>query len=85
MAQSHEEVRVQVKAIARQRRLFRGATATNVGVSFDDRDFQTGPCQIRRKRESVVSGSDDDAIELFHSFVPFTGSTLLHEPTFDHR
>src|SRR5262249_47570343 len=49
-AQSHEEVRVQVKAIARQRRLFRGATASDVGVSFDDRNFQTGPCQIRRKR-----------------------------------
>ena len=84
MTQSHEEVRVQVKAIARQRKLFRGATATNVGVSFDDRDFQTGPCQIGRKRESVVSGSDDDTIELFHSLRPATASTLLHEPTLDH-
>jgi hypothetical protein len=44
----------------------RGATATDVGVSFDDRDFQTGPCQISRKRESIVSGSDDDTIEFFH-------------------
>ena len=84
MAQSHEEVGVQVEAIARQSRLFRRATATDAGVSFDDRDFQTGPCQIGRKRESVVSGSDDDTIELFHSLRPATASTLLHEPTLDH-
>src|SRR5262249_25098182 len=42
------------------------------------------PCQIGRKRESVVSGSDDDTIELFHSLLPTTASTLLHEPTLDH-
>src|SRR6516162_5759650 len=73
MAQSHEEVGVQVEAIARQSRLFRRATATDAGVSFDDRDFQTGPCQIGRKRESVVSGSDDDTIELFHFAAPHHG------------
>ena len=84
MAQSHEEVGVQVEAVARQDRLFRRATATDARVSFDDRDFQTGPCQIGGKRESVVSGSDDDTIELFHSLRPATASTLLHEPTLDH-
>src|SRR5262249_12795423 len=84
MAQPHEEVGVQVEAIARQDGLFCRATATDAGVSFDDRDFQTGPCQIGRKRESVVSGSDDDTIELFHSLLPTTPSTLLHEPTLDH-
>src|SRR5215467_6069138 len=84
MAQSHEEVGVQVEAIARQDRLFRRATATDAGVSFDDRDVQTGPCQIGGKRESVVSGSDDDTIELFHSLLPTTASTLLHEPMLDH-
>src|SRR5262249_61694070 len=84
MAQPHEEVGVQVEAIARQSRLFRRATATDAGVSFDDRDFQTGSCQIGRKRESVVPGSDDDTIELFHSLLPTTASTLLHEPTLHH-
>jgi hypothetical protein len=54
------------------------------GFPFDDRDFQTGSCQIGRKRESVVSGSDDDAIEFLHSLLPTTASTLLHEPTLDH-
>jgi hypothetical protein len=75
MAGSHEEVGVQVEAIARQSRLFRGATATDVGVSFDDRDFQTGSCQIGRKRQSVVSGSDDNAIEFLHSLLSITAST----------
>src|SRR5262245_18291403 len=84
MAESHEEVGVQVEAIARQSRLFRRATATDAWVSFDDRDFQTGPSQIGRKRESVMSGSDDDTIELFHSLLRTTASTLLHEPTLDH-
>src|SRR5262245_9726370 len=84
MAQSHEEVGVQVEAIAWQGRLFRRATATDAGVSFDDRDFQPGPCQIGGKRESVVPGSDDDTIELFHSLLPITASTLLHEHTLDH-
>ena len=84
MAQPHEEIGVQVEAIARQDGLFRRATATDAWVSFDDRDFQTGPRQIGRKRESVVSGSDDDTIELFHSLLPTTASTLLHEPTLDH-
>jgi hypothetical protein len=50
VAKSHEKVGVQVKAIARQSRLFCSAAATNVGVSFDDRYFQTGSCQISRKR-----------------------------------
>ena len=31
-----------------------------------------------------MSGSDDDTIELFHSLLPVTASTLLHEPTLDH-
>src|SRR5262245_54144849 len=84
MAQRKEEVGVQVEAIAREDGLLCRATATDAGVSFDDRDFQTGPCQIGRKRESVVSGSDDDTIELFHSLLPTTPSTLLHEPTLDH-
>src|SRR6516225_1507187 len=84
MAQPHEEIGVQVEAIARQSRLFRRATATDAGVSFDDRDFQTGPSQIGRKRESVMPGSDDHTIELFHSLLPATASTLLHEPTLDH-
>src|SRR5262245_36074980 len=84
MAQPHEEVGVQVEAIARQSRLLRRATATGARVSFGDRDFQTGPRQIGRKRESVVAGSDDDTIELFHSLLPITTSTLLHEPTLDH-
>src|SRR6516164_3584669 len=84
MAQPHEEVGVQVEAIARQDGLFRRATATDAWVSFDDRDFQTGPRQIGGKRESIVSGSDDDTIELFHSLLPTTASTLLHEPTVDH-
>src|SRR5262245_2029425 len=84
MAEAHKEVGVQIEAIARQNRLFRGATTTDVGVSFDHRDFQTGPCQIGRQRESVVSGSDDDTIEFSHSLLPTTASTLLHEPTFDH-
>src|SRR5262245_62582477 len=84
MAESHKEVGVQVEAIARQSRLFRGATATDVGVSFDHRDFQTGSCQIGRKRESVVSGSDDDTIEFFHWLSPARPQTLLHESTLDH-
>jgi len=84
IAESHKEVRVQVKTITRQSRLFRCATPTDLEISFDDRDFQTGPCQISRKRESVVSGSDDDTIEFFHSLLSTTASTLLHEPTLDH-
>src|SRR5215467_123470 len=39
MAEPHEKVGVQVKAIARQSRLLRRAAATYVGVSFDDRYF----------------------------------------------
>src|SRR5262249_46807855 len=77
-------VGVQVEAIARQSRLFRRATATDAGGSFEDRGFQTSPCQIGRKREAVVPGSDDDTIELFHSLRPITTSTLLHEHTLDH-
>src|SRR5207247_3462640 len=80
MAQSHKEVGVQVEAIARQSRLLRGATATDVGVSFDDRDFQAGACQISRKRESVVSGSNDDTIEFFHSLLPTPASSYCTSP-----
>ena len=76
MTQPHEEVRVQVEAIARQCNLFGGAAAANVGVSFDDRDFQTCPRQVGRKREPVVSGSDDDSIESCHSLLPDAAGSM---------
>src|SRR5262249_38112052 len=87
MAQPHEKVGVQIEAIARQSRLFGGATAANVGVSFDDRDFETCPRQVGREREPVVSSSDDDSIESRHSLLPgslrssyHSTATRIHSP-----
>src|SRR5215813_7743595 len=77
MAQPHEKVGVQIEAIARQGRLFGGATAANVGVSFDDRDFQACPRQVGREREPVVSSSDDDSIESRHSLLPGSSAIQL--------
>src|SRR5262249_8685647 len=77
MAQPHEKVGVQVEAIARQSRLFRGATAANVGVSFDYRDFQASPRQVGREREPVGSSSDDASTESRHSLVPDSSAIQL--------
>src|SRR5262249_55453318 len=77
MAQPHEEVGVQVEAIARQCSFFGGAAAANVRVSFDDRDFQARPRQVGRKREPVVSCSNDDSIESCHSLLPGSSAIQL--------
>src|SRR5215831_15405856 len=77
MAQSHEKVGVQVEAIARQCSFFGGAAAANVGVSFDDRDFQACPRQVGRKREPVVSRSNNDSIESRHSLLPGSSGIRL--------
>src|SRR6516164_118173 len=70
VAQPHEEIGVQVEAIAQQRRLPRGAAAADLAIALDHRDFQAGARQIGRKGEPVVSGSDDDAIESRHCLLP---------------
>src|SRR3989442_15641401 len=77
MAEPHEEVGVQVEAIARQSRLFGGASAADLGISFDDRDFQACPRQVGRKCEPVVSCSDDDSIESCHSLLPGSSAIQL--------
>ena len=66
MAQPHEEVGMQVEAISRQGRLVGRAAAADARVAFDHADLEAGPRQIGRKREPVVTGSDDDAVVTVH-------------------
>jgi hypothetical protein len=70
MAEPHEEIGVQVEAVAGQHRFLRGAAAADLRVAFEHRDVQAGARQIGGKRQPVVAGADDDPVVRPHGRLP---------------
>ena len=70
MAKPHEEIGMQIEAIAGERGLGRRAAAADPGVSLDHRDLEASARQIGRQRQSVVPGPDDDTVVGLHALLP---------------
>ena len=70
MAKPHEEIGMQIEAIAGQGGLGGRAAAADPRVPLDHRDLQAGARQIGRQGQAVVPGPDHDTVVGLHAFLP---------------
>ena len=62
----HEEIGVQVELEPGKDALFRAGAAADPAVALEHGDTETCAGKIRGKRQPVVTGSNNDAIEIRH-------------------
>ena len=62
----HEEIGVQVELESGKNALLGARAAADPVVALEHGDTQTGAGKIRGERQPVVTGSDNDAVEIRH-------------------
>jgi|GEM_PF-4365834 len=62
----HEEIGVEVQLEAGEDALFRAGAAADAAVALEHGDTQTRAGKIGGERQAVVTGSDNDAVEIRH-------------------
>ena len=81
VAEAHEEIGMEVEAIAGQRRLFGAGAAAELAVALDHADAQAGTRQIGCEREAVVACADDQAIVTRHARPRWTVGRAAARPS----
>ena len=64
--QPHEEIGMQIELESGEDALFRAGAAADPAVALEHGDAQAGAREIGGHRQAVVTGSDNDSVEIRH-------------------